>query len=316
MANETTTTSVTEIVYSEWINPAFQAYATDIAVASQFVFEKRAGNNSKTVSFPRQVSDVGTPGDGGAGVDTEYDYTEGTGLSNTEFETEQASVTATEMGVMRTITDEAMEDSVDGIDLVNTIVRDEAHILSLVKDDDLLALMNSFTDTVGTTTADLTIAQLSSAFTELRRNGVHPEAGGLAVFLGDQQGADLEDAVQATGTNIAVYEGAVDRFLNIMPDAGAGMSSGLLMMFRNAPVFSSGLVDTVNAGEDEAGGLIVRGDIPVNEPWASIGACRKRDFRLETERDASLPGTEVIGTERWGVGIINAAFGINIVTDA
>lgn len=316
MADETTSTSVTEVVYSEWINPVFQAYATDVAVATAFVYEKRPANNSKTVSFPRQISDVGTPDDGGAGVDTEYDYTEGTGLSNTEFETEEASVSATELGVMRTLTDEALEDSADGIDLVNAIVRDEAHILSLVKDDDLLALMNSFTDTVGQTGVDLTISQLSMAFTELRRNGVHPQAGGLAVILDQQQGEDIESAVIATGTAMAVYEGAADRFLGIMPDAGLGMTAGLLMMFRGAPVFVSGLTDSVNAGADVAGGLIVRGDIPVNEPWASIGACRKRDFRLEDERDASLPGTELVGTERWGVGIINPAFGVNIVSDA
>lgn len=316
MANETTTTTVTEIVYSEWINPSFQAYATDIAVARPFAFGKNAQNKSKTVAFPRMISDAGTPDDSGAGVDTEYDYTEGTGLSNTQLDLEEATVTATEIGIMRTITDEAMEDSVDGLDLVNAIIRDMAHVLALVKDDDMLSLFASFTDTVGTTTVDFAIADLSSAFTQLRRNGAHPTAGAIVGVIDQQQGEDLENAVQATGTSMAVFEGAADRFLAIQPDAGHGMTSGLLMMFRNAPIFVSGLCDDANAAADKVGGLFIRGDQTVNEPWAAVGASVKRTFRVETERDASLPGTEIVGTERDGTGVINPAFGVQIVTDA
>jgi hypothetical protein len=118
MADETTITSVTELVYGEWIAPFIQSYAGNYLNPSQFFARWDPQNGSSTVSVPRLVSDQGTANDDGAEVDTEFGIAEGTDLSNTELETLDATFSIAEYGIMREITDTVLESasSADAID--------------------------------------------------------------------------------------------------------------------------------------------------------------------------------------------------------
>ncbi len=62
-----------------------------------------------------------------------------------------------------------------------------------------------------------------------------------------------------------------------------------------------------NDGSDDA----VRG---VFHPQ-SLGLAMKSDFKIETQRDASLRATEIVGSVTYGTGIVKDDFGCQVVTD-
>ena len=62
-------------------------------------------------------------------------------------------------------------------------------------------------------------------------------------------------------------------------------------------------------------GVFARGDIPAQAGMAAIGQGSLREFRVETQRDASLRATEFVFTQRWGCGIVNNAHGQEVISD-
>lgn len=315
MANETTSSTLEEAINSEWIDPAFQDYASDFTNAQRFCYERDlTGQKTNTWAVPRLVSDMGTVGTS-AGVDTEFDATEATDLSNTALETTESTVSASEYGLMRTITDQAMEDIIDGLALMQLVVQDAARILMTAFEDDVIAQFASFTNTSGATGVDITIANFKDAYASIRNRGVRA-AGGLVAVLADNQVTELEAALEASGTSQAVYPGTADGMLRARPSPDNGLNDGLVFSLYGVPVYQTGLDDTANTGADVVGGVWVRGDVPANRPHTALGINVKRRFRAEQERDASLRATEVVTTMRKGVGILRNDAGQGVVTDA
>jgi hypothetical protein len=316
MANETTTTTMNDVVYSAVIEPSFLAYTMDWLVATPFARRfSLVGKPSNALDIPRPATDMGTVGDGGGGVDGEFDATQATDLSaNIAFDTDKVTVTSSEYAFKRTITDNVFEDSIAGIDLMDVILADGAQILSTAFEDDMLALLASLSNTVGTTTADLTIAQALAAQVNIRKRGVRAPDG-VVYVLDEQQVDDLEAAMIATAANQAAYVMAADKLLGIDRTANNGMGNGHVFNFRGYPVYSTGLTDTANAGADVVGACFVP-STPANDRYATFGWVDKRPFRVETERDASLRGDEVVFSMRRGVAEITDASGTAIITDA
>ena len=95
----TDTTALTELVNSEWINPAILDYAIDYAVAAPFCnLADLRGKATKVGAFPRWV------------LDTATDITnETTALSATDLETTEVTITAAEIGIRRDVTDAVLE---------------------------------------------------------------------------------------------------------------------------------------------------------------------------------------------------------------
>lgn len=316
MANETTTTTLTEIVNSEWIRPAFQDYAADWLVATQFLlrFDLR-GRGTATVAVPSIISDMGTVSDGGAGVDTEYDATEATDLTNTTMDLSEATISTSEYGVMRTITDTALEDTVDGFNMIQEIVNDSARILATALEDDVCALFAGFGTTVGTSGSPLTLTNMSDGVTTIRAAGVRAPDG-IVFVLDDEQASEYEAALISTNAAAAVYAGAADRLLSANPTPNNGLANGHIGFFRQYPVYMTGLTDTANMGADVVGAAFVRGDTAGNARMAALGLAVSREFTVATERNESLRATEVVATQRMGVGELLDAAGVKLVTDA
>jgi hypothetical protein len=111
MANETTSTSVTETIYGEWISPFLASYADQYRNPSQWFSRWDPQNGAATVSVPRLDSDLGNPNDDGASVATAYDAVDGTDLANTELTISDATFSISEYGLLRTISDSVMESS-------------------------------------------------------------------------------------------------------------------------------------------------------------------------------------------------------------
>jgi hypothetical protein len=60
ISGATTATSLTELIYAEWINDFIADCLGNFKNPSQFFLPINIGNGSSTVSQPRWVSDVGT----------------------------------------------------------------------------------------------------------------------------------------------------------------------------------------------------------------------------------------------------------------
>lgn len=314
MAAETTTTSLTELVYGEWITPLILDYAGNYMNPSQFFLKLDPQNGSSTVSVPRWVSDQGTANDDGAGVDTEYNATEATGLSNTELETLDATFSIAEYGLMRTVTDTVIESAQSAASLLSFIAADGAKILMAAANDDACARFASFSNSSGTTNTDLTVATVDDAIYDLAERGV---VGELVGILDHEAARNFQDNLQAQSSNIAVYAGAADRQMAYAPSGDAGRNvEGFVCSYKGVPFYRTGLTDLANTNADVVSAIFVRGDIESQRTMAALGQGSLREFRVETERDASLRATEVVMTMRWGCGIIGDAFGQKIISDA
>lgn len=313
MAAETTLTTLTELVHAEWINPFILSYAEQYKNPSQFLLRMDPANGSTTVSAPRWVSDQGAA-NVATGVDTEYDATEATDLSNTELETLDETFSITEYGIMRTITDHVVESAQSAQAVLQFIVPDAASTLMAAANQTACALFASFTGQSGDTTSDpLTVAFVDDAIYDLAERGV---SGELVGILHHDQVRDLMNAIQASSTSLATYAGAADRQMayNAAPDQGRNVE-GWSLRYKGVDFYRTGLVSTANTGANVVGAIFTRGDIPSQASMAAIGQGYLREFRVATQRDESLRATEFVATMRWGCGIINNAHGQELISD-
>jgi len=314
MANETTQTTLTELVYGEWISPFIQSYAGNYQNPSQFLAKWNPTNGSSTVSVPKWVSDQGTADDTGTAVATAYNATEGTDLSNTELETTDSTFSIAEYGLMREVTDSVIESAQSAESVLSFIIPDGASILMAAANDDVCALFASLTGQSGATTVNLSVADVDDALYDLAERGA---LGELVGILDHQQVRDFSDALQATGTSMAVYAGSADRQMGTAFDKNQGRNiEGYTFDYKGVPFFRNGLCDTATSGADVVGAIFTRGDIESQRATACLGQASLREFRVATERNESKRSTEVIMTMRWGCGITHNDMGQELLSDA
>lgn len=317
MANETTTTTLDDLTHTNLIQPYLIAALTEqpglYALAGK-EFDMR-GMATNTLKLPSETSWWGSPNDDGVGVDTEFNATAVTDIVNTAVSTGGVTVTPAEYGVAIELEDKVEEDSIDGIDLLGRFDSRMLHVLSLAMEDDFLALLASLSNVVGTTTADLSIAQLLQAQVDLRTRGVIAE--GVMYILDNQQAFDVEAAFSSGGANQAVYAMAADRILAYNPQPNNGLTTRMISSFRGYPIWTTGLTDTANAGADVVGACVVPSSA-FNDTAGHVtfGCAWKRLPRFETERHAKKRTTDLVMTARFGCVEMLDGSGTAIITDA
>lgn len=317
MANETTTTTLDDLTHASLIEPYLIAALSEQPGLYRFCkeFDLR-GKATKALDIPVETSWWGSPDDNGAGVDTEFNASEATVLSNTAVSTSKVTITAAEYGVAIEVTDNVEEDSVDGLDLMLRLEQRMLHVLSLAMEDDFLALFASLSNGVGTSGSDLTVAQLLDAITGIRIRGA--VADSLVGVLDNVQATDIQSALIATNAAAAVFALSADRIINYNPSADRGLSAQRqVATFAGVPMFTSGLTDTANAGADVVGAVFTP-STAFNDSAGHVtfGMAWKRLPRFEMERNAKLRTTDLVMTCRWGVAEMTDGSGTKIVTDA
>jgi hypothetical protein len=289
---DTTTTTLTELVNAEAINPAIMSYAHDFVVAAPYTRKMDLrGLGTKVGSFPRWV------------LDTATDTGETTSLTTETLETTAVNITAAEIGVRRDITDAAIEETILGAGVFTHLARDFGVMFGISLDDDIVALfaaLNSAT-AVGTTKVNLTLANMVEAQATIRQNGA---PGALVYVLDDQQALDYQAAQQAA------TQTTTSEFMTV----AQGNSGGFLGTWMGQPVWQTGLCDTANTAENVVGACFIDGE--ANPELAAIGMVLTRDTRIENDRNIQDRNSIVVGTAKWGVGEIADTSGVPIVTDA
>lgn len=296
MALETTGTSLTELVNSEFIEPLIIDYAIDKMVIAPLVRTSNlAGKATKTASFPRWLKD------------TAADLTEGSDLSNNELETsEVAVITAAQVGILREVTDLAADTTIMGPQgLMDFIVRDGAMLCTEMLEDDLAARFASASVTVGTSGSDLSVANFVEAIAKLDTAAVRGEK---VCVLDDQQAFDLRAAVAAsTATVFANAAAGAQSVLNARSDAYVGEMFGVRTWLTN-------LTDTANMGADVVGAMLINGATSPN--YAPIGAAVLWQPRVKQLPDVATNSTLINVTMCYGEGETFDAAYVKLVTDA
>lgn len=317
MANEITTTTANDLVNSTLVQNSIIMALSEQPGLSRFCREfNLIGQPTLAASIPTETAYWGSANDDGVGLDTEFNGTEATSLSNTAVSTGVVTCTPTEYGVAHALTDNVGEDSVQGVDFLSLVTGRMLHVLNLAMDDDFLALFASLSNSVGTTTADLTLAQLIAAQQGIRVRGA--VADSLVYILDNQQCSDAESALIAGSTSAAVFALSADRLINYAPTSDNGMSAMRnVMTFRGVPVYSSGLTDTANSGDDVVGACFCPSSAYNDASGATtFGMSWKRLPRFETQRQAKLRATDLVMTCRAGFAELQDGSGTKIVTDA
>ena len=280
MANETTSSTLSELY-------------TNITQEAIFTFQETSVMRPLVTLYPLMGSGKTAevpvyPAISAAAV------SEATDLSNTAVNPTSATITASEIGVMTTLTDLGASSASRNVGADIGKLFGEA--IAKKVDTDLCALFSSFTtNTGGAAGTELTADLLFKAQAQLRTLSV--PAPYYAVFHPKALFNLKKTLTQAgySGTATAISELGNEALRNGYIGRIAGID-----VFENANL-------AIDGSDDSVGGVF--------HP-ASIGLAMKEDFKVETQRDASLRATEIVASIVYGKAVVKESFGVAITTDA
>jgi N4-gp56 family major capsid protein len=221
---------------------------------------------------------------------------EASDLSNTAVNPTSVTITASEVGVMTSLTDLAKESASRNVGADIGKLFGEA--IAKKVDTDLAGLLDDFASAndQGGAGTELTVDLLFKAQAILRSANVpapyygvfHPKATfNLKKTL-------TVPAFASSGGGLSVSEIGNEALRNGYVGRIAGID-----IFENANI-------SIDASDDSNGGVF--------HPM-SLGLCLKEDFKIETQRDASLRATEIVASITYGVGVIKDTYGVTVLTD-
>jgi len=280
MANETTSSTLSEL-YTEIIQEAIFNFQ-ETSVMRPIVTTYNITGQGKQIAVPVY------PTISAAAVG------EATDLSNTAINPVEATITASEVGVMTTLTDLGRDTA--SRDVAADIGKLFGEAIAKKVDSDLAALFGSFAsgNDLGAAGTELTPDLLLKAEATLRSLNIpRPYYGVFSPKAMFNLKKALTNAGYSTGAN-ALGMGAEETLRN----GYAGTVFGI-DLFENANI-------TADGNDDIVGGVF--------HPQ-SLGLAMKSDFKIETQRDASLRATEIVGSVTYGVGVVKDDFGCAVTVD-
>ena len=214
---------------------------------------------------------------------TAASLTEGTPLTNTAISTNGATLTVGEVGLMTSVTDLSMVASASNV--VADIGRLFGEAIARKIDSDLTALFGTFGAGVGDRTTAITAAKIFEAVAKLRAQGYDTTAD-CAIVLHPLIAYDLKSTITSTFAAPASMIG------------NSALENGYIGLLAGVPVYeTSNMAIDTNAG-DYNGALIHRD---------ALGLALQADINIETQRQAALRGWDIVGSARYGVGVLNDA---------
>ena len=236
-----------------------------------------AGQAGKTVQIPKY------PAVTAAALE------EGTAPSDTDVSTSSVAVTVAEVGNSVLLTDLAAMGAGNPADELGTVL---GNAIATKIDKDLIALFSGFSTGFGAAAAEITVADLFKAAATLRANKV---TGSMAAVVHPYQA-------------YALKAGLTNTFAN--PNGGdlqnEAMRNGYVGSIAGIDVYESANV-SIDANDDAVAGVFA--------PEA-LAIALKSEFNLETQRNATRRGTEMVATAIYGVAELDDSYGVKITADA
>ena len=215
--------------------------------------------------------------------------TEGSDMSSTAVSTSSVSITVAEVGAQVVLTDLAAMGAGNPAAELGTVL---GNSIATKIDTDLIALFDGLSTSLGATTTELTAAYLFQAAATLRANKAPGRLVG--VFHPYQT-----YALKANLTNTFANPNGGDLQNEAMRNGYVGTIAGI-------DIYESANI-TVDGSGDSKGAVFA--------PEA-FAIAMKRDFNIETQRDASLRAWELNATAVYGVGELDDSYGVEMYFDA
>jgi N4-gp56 family major capsid protein len=236
-----------------------------------------AGQAGKTVQIPKY------PAITAAALE------EGTAPSDTDVSTSSVTVTCAEVGNSVLLTDLAAMGAGNPADELGTVL---GNAIATKIDSDLIALFSGFSNALGAAGAEITVADLFKAAATLRANKV---TGSMAAVVHPYQAYQLKAGLTNTFAN---------------PNGGdlqnEAMRNGYVGSIAGIDVYESANV-SIDGSDDAVAGVFA--------PEA-LAIALKSEFNLETQRNATRRGTEMVATAIYGVAELDDSYGVKITADA
>ena len=278
MANETTSSTLSEL-YTEIVAEA-QFVAQEQSIMRNLVRNYAISGGGKAVEVPiySAVSAAAV--------------SEATDLSNTAIDPSSVTITASEVGVMTTLTDLARNSAPRNV--AADVGRLFGEAVAKKQDQDLIALFDGFSTTLGDGTTAISAASVFNAASTLRANALN--LNDCAVVLHPKIAYDLKANLTNTFAN---------------PNAGdlqnEAMRSGFVGSLAGLRIFETSNMSNTGVAGDYKGAAMHRD---------SIALAEMQGLKIETQRDASLRADEIVATAVYGVGEIHDSYGVEMHFDS
>ena len=278
MANETTSSTLSEL-YTEIVAEA-QFVAQEQSIMRNLVRNYTIAGGGKAVEVP-VYSAVSAAA-----------VAEATDLSNTAVNPTSVTITASEVGIMTTLTDLGRNSAPRNV--AADIGRLFGEAVAKKQDQDLIALFDGFSTTLGDGTAAISAASIFNAASTLRAAALNLNE--CAVVLHPKIAYDLK----ANLTNTFANANANDL-------ANEALRSGFVGSLAGLRVFETSNMSNTGTAGDYKGAAMHRDALALAE---------MQGLKIETQRDASLRADEIVATAVYGVGEIHDTYGVEIHMDS
>ena len=278
MANESTSSTLSELY-------------TEIVAEAEFVIQEKSIMKNLVKNY--------TIAGGGKSVEVPIysaisasAVAEATDLSNTAVNPTSVTITASEVGVMTTLTDLARNSASRNV--AADIGRLFGEGIAKKMDEDLIALFDGFSVTLGDGTGQIAASSIFNAASTLRASGLPVEE--CYAVLHPKIAYDLK----ANLTNTFANANANDLVNEALRSGYVGSIAGI-QVFE-----TSNMANTGTAG-DYKGGIFHKD---------ALGLAMMQDIKIETQRDASLRADEIVATAVYGVGKLHDSYGVELHFDS
>ncbi len=277
MANETTSSTISEL-YTEIIAEALFV-AQERSIMRGLVKNYTIAGGGKSVEVPIYASVSAAA------------VSEASDLSNTAVNPSSVTITASEVGIMTTLTDLARNSASRNV--ASDIGRLFGEAIAKKIDTDLTALFDGFSTSVGGAGTELTVAKIFEAAATLRQAGVP------APYYG----------VFNPKVIYNVKKSLTNTFVN--PNGGdlqnEAMRTGFIGQIGGVQIFETSNVDGTTDTDNCKGGVFSQD---------ALGLAMMQDLKIETQRDASLRADEIVATAVYGVSELHDSYGIEMLNES
>jgi|TARA_R110000796_G_scaffold11770_3_gene39535 hypothetical protein len=236
-----------------------------------------AGNEGKVIQVPKYPAITAAA------------LTEGTDMTSTTVSTSSVDITVAEVGAQVVLTDLAAMGSGNPAQELGTVL---GNAIATKMDVDLLALFDGFSTSIGAAAQEITVADLFKAAATLRNAKAQGDIFAVVhPFHAYQLKANL--------TNTFANPNGGDAQNTAMANSYVGTIAGV-------DIYES--ANIVIDGNDDAKGAVFSRE--------ALAIAMKRDFQIETQRDASLRAFELNATAIYGVGELDDTYGVEMFFDA
>jgi hypothetical protein len=277
MANETTSTTLSEL-YTEIVAEA-QFVASEKSIMRNLVKNYAISGGGKAVEVPvyAQVSASAVA--------------DATDLANTAIDPSSVTITASEVGVMTTLTDLARNSAPRNV--ASDIGKLFGEALARKQDADLTAKFDGFSVALGDGSTAISPAVIFNALSTLRATAL--PANECSVVLHPKIAYDLKSGLTNT------FAGLDSETSN------EALRAGFVGKLAGMNIFeTSNMANTGTAG-DYKGGAFHKD---------ALAIAMMQDVKIETQRDASLRADEIVATSVYGVGEIHDSYGVELHYDS